>query len=104
MPGPVKEASNSQLVNRRKLPRSPLWRLRIWQLLLLAGLLVIFWRLYYLQIVKGPELTRRATQQRQQSNLLVHRGAITDRHGLPLAIDTTRYDVYVHPYLLKAGV
>ncbi len=31
----------------------------------------------------------------------MHRGAITDRHGLPLAIDTTRYDIYVHPELLK---
>ena len=26
---------------------------------------------------------------------------ITDRHGLPLAIDTTRYDIYIHPELLK---
>jgi cell division protein FtsI (penicillin-binding protein 3) len=39
--------------------------------------------------------------QRQQSTLLIHRGAITDRHGLPLAIDTTRYDVYIHPRLLQ---
>jgi cell division protein FtsI/penicillin-binding protein 2 len=39
--------------------------------------------------------------QRQQNKLLVHRGAITDRRGLPLAIDTTRYDVYLHPDLLK---
>lgn len=60
-------------------------------------------RLYYLQIVKGGELTRKATVQRQQNNLLVHRGAITDRHGLPLAVDTTRYDVYVHPELVKVG-
>jgi len=82
-------------------PRSPLWRLRVWQLLLLCGLLVILGRLYYLQVLKGPELTRRAMVQRQQSTLLIHRGAITDRHGLPLAIDTTRYDVYVHPHLLQ---
>lgn len=41
--------------------------------------------------------------QRQQNNLLIHRGAITDRHGLPLAVDTTRYDVYVHPDLLKTN-
>lgn len=56
-----------------------------------------------MQIVKGPELTGRATLQRQQSRLLVHRGAITDRHGLPLAIDTTRYDIYIHPDLLKVS-
>ena len=34
--------------------------------------------------------------------MLVHRGAITDRRGPPLAIDTTRYDIYVHVKLLKA--
>ena len=85
-------------------PRSPLWRLRVWQLIISVGLLVIIGRLYYLQIIKGPDLSRRASLQRQQSNLLVHRGAITDRHGLPLAIDTTRYDVYVHPQLLKVPV
>ncbi len=84
-------------------PRSPLWRLRIWQIILLAGMGAIAVRLYYLQIYKGPELTKRAQVQRQQHNLLVHRGAITDRHGLPLAIDTTRYDIYVHPDLLKVG-
>ncbi|HEY9869563.1 MAG TPA: penicillin-binding protein 2 [Candidatus Obscuribacterales bacterium] len=104
MPGPVTQSPVSGHVNRGgRQPRSPLWRLRIWQLLLAAGLLVIFGRLYYLQILKGPELTQRAKLQRQQSTLLVHRGAITDRHGLPLAIDTTRYDVYVHPQLIKVS-
>ncbi len=64
-------------------------------------MLAIVGRLYYLQIMQGPELTRKAMVQRQQNKLLVHRGAITDRRGLPLAIDTTRYDVYLHPDLLK---
>jgi cell division protein FtsI/penicillin-binding protein 2 len=75
--------------------------LRVWQLLLFAGMLCIVGRLYYLQLIKGPDLSRRAMVQRQQNKMLVHRGAITDRHGLPLAIDTTRYDVYLHPELLK---
>lgn len=85
----------------RKKPRTPLWRLRIWQILLLTGFIGIICRLYYLQIHKGYELTQHATVQRQQTTLLVHRGMITDRHGLPLAIDTTRYDIYIHPELLK---
>lgn len=85
------------------MPRSPLWRLRVWQLLILAGLFLIAGRLYYLQIMRGPELSRRAAVQREKNNLLIHRGAITDRHGLPLAIDTTRYDVFVHPALLKVS-
>jgi cell division protein FtsI/penicillin-binding protein 2 len=102
MPAPTTDRPQSKAgETSRRQPRSPLWRLRVWQLIIFAGLVAISCRLYYLQIVKGPDLTHRATIQRQQNNLLVHRGAITDRHGLPLAIDTTRYDVYVHPQLLQ---
>ncbi len=82
-------------------PRSPLWRLRIWQILLCLGALAVIGRLYYLQIYQGPTLKAKAEVQRQQHNMLVHRGAITDRRGLPLAIDTTRYDIFVHVKLLK---
>jgi Cell division protein FtsI/penicillin-binding protein 2 len=82
-------------------PRSPLWRLRIWQILLCLGALAVIGRLYYLQIYQGPTLRAKAEVQRQQHNMLVHRGAITDRRGLPLAIDTTRYDIFVHVKLLK---
>jgi cell division protein FtsI/penicillin-binding protein 2 len=104
MTGPVKENPKTKLaLMGGRQPRWPLWRLRVWQLLLILGLTIIVGRLYYLQVLKGPELRERASQQRQQSNLLVHRGAITDRHGLPLAIDTTRYDIYVHKDLLKVG-
>lgn len=70
-------------------------------MIILLGLLLIAARLYYLQVIKGPQLRHRAEVQRAKNNLLIHRGAITDRHGLPLAIDTTRYDVFVHPGLLK---
>ncbi len=94
------QAFKRRRASRRK-PRSKVWRLRVWQILLLLGFIGIIARLYYLQIYRGKELTQKAMEQRQQSTLLVHRGAITDRHGLPLAIDTTRYDIYVHPELLK---
>jgi cell division protein FtsI/penicillin-binding protein 2 len=93
-----------RFVPHQRKPRSPLWRLRVWQFLLLLAFLAIAARLYYLQVIRGPELTRKATTQRQQNNLLVHRGAITDRHGLPLAIDTTRYDIYAHPDLIKPSL
>jgi cell division protein FtsI (penicillin-binding protein 3) len=101
MAGTVTEYPSPRIVNRNNKPRSPLWRLRVWQLLLLTGFCIIAGRLYYLQIIQGDDLTHRAMIQREQSKLLVHRGAITDRHGLPLAVDTTRYDIYVHPDLLK---
>ena len=86
---------------RRRQPRTPHWRLRFFQVLLLLGVVAIAARLYYLQINQGPELREKARVQRQKTHLLVHRGAVTDRHGLPLAIDTTRYDVFVHTKLLK---
>jgi cell division protein FtsI/penicillin-binding protein 2 len=90
-------------IERLLRPRSPLWRLRSWQTLLVVLFLIVLGRLYYLQIFKGNQLYHEAMVQRQQNNLLVHRGTITDRHGLPLAIDTTRYDVYIHPDLLRVN-
>lgn len=89
---------------RRQKPRTPLWRLRVWQVLLIIGVAAIAVRLYYLQIYMGPTIKERAKEQRQKTNLLIHRGAITDRHGLPLAIDTTRYNIYIHPRLLKVSM
>lgn len=97
----AQEQQTNRYAEKRKQPRSPLWRLRVWQLLIVLGLLIIAGRLYYLQIIRGADLTHRAAVQREKNNPLIHRGAITDRHGLPLAIDTTRYDVFVHPELLK---
>src|SRR5271156_274051 len=91
-------------IERLLRPRSPLWRLRSWQTLLVFLFLIVLGRLYYLQIFKGNQLYHEAMVQRQQNNLLIHRGTITDRHGLPLAIDTTRYDVYIHPDLLRVNL
>ncbi len=99
----VLESERNLKEKRANKPRSPLWRLRMWQVLLLVGFVIVLGRLYYLQVIKGDELRNKAKVQRQQNNLLVHRGTITDRHGLPLAIDTTRYDVYVHTDLLKVS-
>jgi cell division protein FtsI/penicillin-binding protein 2 len=93
--------ARSRRSGEKRSPKSPLWRLKLWQSFLGVGALIIVGRLYYLQILQGPELTKKAQTQRQQHNMLVHRGAITDRRGLPLAIDTTRYDIFVHTKLLK---
>lgn len=86
---------------RRRRPRTPLFRLRFFQIMMLSGVAIIIGRLYYLQIKLGDNLKEKARIQRQKTLLLVHRGAVTDRHGLPLAIDTTRYDVFVHTRLIK---
>lgn len=88
---------------RRRQPKIPIWRIRILQAVLALCVVAICVRLYYLQIYKGGEIKGKAFEQRQKSRMLIHRGAITDRHGLPLAIDTTRYDLYIHPKLLKVS-
>ncbi|MFA7339107.1 MAG: penicillin-binding protein 2 [Candidatus Obscuribacterales bacterium] len=97
---PVRTRSRPGRIRRQ--PKSPLWCLRFCQIVLGICALSVIARLYYLQIYQGSKLTEKAHTQRQQHNMLVHRGAITDRRGLPLAIDTTRYDIYVHVKLLKA--
>lgn len=103
MPTLERERTFRRRTRPRRKPSTPLWRLRFWQILLALGFVVILGRLYYLQVYKYQDLTHKASVQRQQAHSLVHRGAITDRHGLPLAIDTTRYDVYIHPDLLKCS-
>lgn len=104
MPSSLTNDTDSKRRTNKPRLKPPLWRLRVWQLLLALSFLIILGRLYYLQIIIGPDLKNRAFVQRQQNNLLVHRGSITDRHGLPLAIDTTRYDLYIHPALLPLSV
>jgi len=106
LPGPAVDINSYRKTPRKQRgrPRSPQWRLRFFQVALLLGVCAIVARLYYLQIYQGDMLTNKAFVQRQKTNFLVHRGAITDRHGLPLAIDTTRYDVFVHTKLLPEKV
>jgi len=104
VPAPVDLTSYRNARLKRRQPRTQLFRLRIFQFLVFAGALAICARLYYLQIYQGDRLSQKAREQRQKTHLLIHRGAITDRHGLPLAIDTTRYDLFVHPKLLKVSL
>lgn len=104
MSSTVELRSYREARRRRRQPKTQQWRLRILQSLLLLCVVAICGRLYYLQIHKGDEIKNKAFVQRQKSRLLIHRGAITDRHGLPLAIDTTRYDLYIHPKLLKVSM
>lgn len=59
-------------------------------------------RLYYLQIVQGKELQRRATDQwLRDLPLSAKRGEITDRNGVVLASSYSVFDVYVRPALVE---
>ena len=59
-------------------------------------------RLYYLQIVQGKELQRRATDQwLRDLPVQAKRGDITDRNGVVLASSYSVYDIYVRPALVE---
>ncbi|WP_371370770.1 peptidoglycan D,D-transpeptidase FtsI family protein [Sporomusa aerivorans] len=75
-------------------------RIRIYRLVLfflvIAGLLVM--RLFYLQIVHGPELALEGLSIRvQELPVEVARGEILDRNRLPLTNTTQEYSVIVFP-------
>src|SRR5919106_713979 len=66
-------------------------------LLLVAGA-----RTAWLGGVKGPSLQRLAsTQQVVELNVPARRGAISDRHGVELAVSEPADDVAATPYLIK---
>ena len=73
---------------------------RIYQLLLfflvLASFLVL--RLFYLQIISGPQLALEGLGIRvQELPVEVARGEITDRNHLPLTSTSQQYSVIVFP-------
>lgn len=67
--------------------------------LVVIGLAGALWlRLGYLQIVRHPFLEAEAMRQRYRSHQLVpNRGAVLDRHGMPLAVTVYGHGVYAVP-------
>jgi cell division protein FtsI (penicillin-binding protein 3) len=70
--------------------------------LVLVGLLGLFWalvttRLLWLQTLEAPALHKKMAVYRGHAPSLYHRGRILDRHGVVLAQDSTRFDLYYHP-------
>lgn len=61
------------------------------------AVVAILGRLFWLQVVEGPELKRRARLSHGNTGQLYHRGKILDRNGVVLAQDTLLYDIYAHP-------
>ena len=59
---------------------------------------VIIFRLFYLQVIGGVNITKQGlTQWLRDLPLTAMRGKITDRNGVVLASSYTSYDVYVRP-------
>ncbi len=59
---------------------------------------LLAWQLFYLQVIKGRELQKRAQGQwTQESQIQPERGAVYDRNGSLLAVSATAYTASVSP-------
>src|SRR5215211_1445768 len=80
------------------------WRLLAILLVMLLGLGGILVRLGDVQVVKRSTLASQADRPLVRTlTVLPRRGTITDRYGLPLAIDVDRQSLYVVPELIDAA-
>jgi cell division protein FtsI (penicillin-binding protein 3) len=73
----------------------------VWGIILAAGL-GLGAKLYWLQVVRAPELTEKAQQQHRGSlHPYVPRRPIADRNGNVVATDQLTYTLYAHPKLFE---
>src|SRR5215211_1412064 len=79
------------------------WRLLAILVVLLLSLGCILMRLGDVQVIKRSTLASQADRPVVRTlTVLPRRGTITDRYGLPLAIDIDRQSLYVVPELIDA--
>ena len=77
-------------------------RLKVLWLLISAAMLVIVGKLFYLQVLHGEYYRRRADRNIAYKDFIdTRRGHITDRNGIPLAVDEVEYEMCV--YLRRLG-
>ena len=68
-------------------------------LLVCTGMVVLMGRLYYWQVLRGPELSQLANNEHISNQILyAPRGLIYDAQGHILATNVVRDDVYIEPY------
>jgi len=78
--------------------RLPIWRSRVLLLLLLAWMLGLAARAFYLQGLNNDFLQQKGESRYSRIvEIGAHRGRITDRHGEPLAISTAVESVWANP-------
>ena len=74
------------------------WRARLVQILLSIFFLVVLGKTFYLQVFKAQAFRNASEKQiKKGTPLRLFRGEITDRNKIPLALDTARFDIYLHP-------
>jgi len=81
------------------------WRIRLVQLSLTCFFLLILGKTFYLQVFKSQELKNSSEKQiKRNTPIRTFRGEITDRNNIPLALDTARFDIYLHPKKYRVTV
>lgn len=85
-----------------KIPATNKRRLVIAFMIFSAILLLLSFRMGYIQIVKGEEYSKKAIQQQTKDERVeAKRGDILDRNGNKLAVSTLRYSVWVRPSMFS---
>lgn len=80
----------------------PIARIRVLELGIFAGLVLVLGRAAQLQLVEGRRWAEQAREQRTVTEVLrARRGALYDRHGSPLALTQEFYRVGVAPNELR---
>ena len=77
------------------------WRLRVFQAVIILSFGFLVFRLYQVQFVEGSTYVQQANDNRlDQVSIPAPRGIITDRYGVPLAVNVASANVTVTPALL----
>lgn len=81
----------------------PPWRSRVLFVLMLAGLFLLLVRAVYLQCIHNAFLQEKgAARYGRVIGVSAHRGMISDRSGVPLAVSTPVESVWVNPQEVEA--
>ncbi|MDO8425002.1 MAG: penicillin-binding protein 2 [bacterium] len=79
-------------------------RIRVAFTVLAVGVVALFARAVDLQVIRSDAFADAAAQNRLRREIVVpERGIITDRHGVPLVINTPQYALGIVPALLPRG-
>ena len=73
------------------------FRYRLIQIFVVSSFFLIVGRLFYLQIIQGPNFHKRVKQLHQSIKSEINRGEITDKFGKTLAMDIERYTLEYNP-------
>ncbi|MDJ0555565.1 MAG: penicillin-binding protein 2 [Microcoleaceae cyanobacterium MO_207.B10] len=101
-----KETQKSSLPSfEQKIKKCQTSRLYLVWILLMLSLVGLVANLFYLQVLRGEALQKRAQQQQTiESNPFVPRRPIVDKNGNFLAIDKVAYTLYAHPKIFNQSL